>query len=339
MAEDLRLFGKMGHLTNEQELALLDFKVLLSDKSLYEPEAIINEKISTPPSHSDAYLLKFLRAGRFNLQAALQQFQLTEKWRKNGGIDGIYDDFDVKEFEETRKYYPQWTGRRDKNGVPIQVYEVAALDSRKMNTYYQSAKSGAKGTKSSLPATTQRLIMIAEHSTNFVVPLCSSVTSRPTPEAPIETTVNIVDITGLGFSQFWSLRNHLRDASTLAQSYYPEALEKVFVIGAPSGFTKIWDWAKGWFDAATVSKIYFLNSDNIAATLKEHIDVENIPKKYGGNLDWKFGDAPNLDSELRGMLKNAGCSDVPFTPGSLRWKEVNGYHQVSVTGTEGGKRR
>ncbi|KAF3932583.1 Patellin-3 [Dactylellina cionopaga] len=337
--EDPRSFGKLGHLNDEQEAALIDFKVLLSEKDLYRPEVIIDEKRTVPASHDDAYLLRFLRAGRFNLQAAFRQFEITSKWRKNGAIDEIYNDFDVKEFEETRKYYPQWTGRRDKNGVPIQVYEVAALDSRKMNKYYQSAKSGAKSTKSSLPATTQRLIMIAEHSINFVVPLCSSVPSRPNKEIPIETTVNIVDITGLGFSQFWSLRNHLKDASTLAQSYYPEALEKVFVIGAPSGFMKIWDWAKGWFDANTASKIYFLTPENTASILEEHIDADNIPKKYGGNLDWNFGDAPNLDSELRELLVAADSHDIPFTPGSIRWIPREGKSQVHVLGTEDGKRR
>ncbi|EPS41027.1 hypothetical protein H072_5087 [Dactylellina haptotyla CBS 200.50] len=337
--EDIRLYGRIGHLTDDQKAALMDFKVLLSEKGLYQPETIIDEKRSTPASHEDSYLLRFLRAGRFNLPASFRQLEATEKWRKNGGVDGIYKDFDVKEFEETRKYYPQWTGRRDKNGVPIQVYEVGALDSRKMNMYYQSAKSGAKSTTSNLPATSQRLIMIAEHSTNFVVPLCSSVTDRPNAEVPIETTVNIVDITGLGFSQFWGLRNHLKDASTLAQSYYPEALEKVFVIGAPSGFTKIWDWAKGWFDAATTSKIYFLTPDNITSTLQEHIDIEHIPQKYGGKLDWKFGDEPKLDDKLRSMLSSAGSTAVPFVPGSVRWKDTEGKYQVEVLGTDEGRRR
>ncbi|KAK6360062.1 hypothetical protein TWF730_006216 [Orbilia blumenaviensis] len=331
--------GKLGHLNNDQASALIDFKILLSDQQLYTPEIIIDEKRSVPATHDDGHLLKFLRAGRFKLAAACQQFGATEKWRKTSGIDEIYDNFDVNEFEETRKYYPQWTGRRDKNGVPIQVYEVGALDNRKMNQYYQSAKTGARSTKSNLPATTQRLVVIAEHSTNFVVPLCSSIKTRPNPNIPIETTVNIVDITGLGFAQFWALRSHLRDASTLAQSYYPEALEKVFVIGAPSGFMKIWDWAKGWFDAATASKIFFLAPENITSTLTEHIHLDNIPRKYGGNLDWKFGDAPNLDEELRGLLVDAGCHDIPFTSGPLRWKDVEGTQTVLISGTKDGVKR
>ncbi|KAJ6255893.1 hypothetical protein Dda_9352 [Drechslerella dactyloides] len=338
--DELRLSGKLGHLTDEQATALIDFKALLADKGFYTPEVIIDEKTVVPASHSDAYLLRFLRAGRFSLPAAFRQFETTEKWRKNAAIDALYADFDASEFEETRKYYPQWTGRRDRNGVPVQVYEVAALDSRKMNHFYQSAKSSSRTTKSTLPATTQRLVTIAEHSTNFVVPLCSSITDRPHPEIPIETTVNIVDITGLGFTQFWSLRNHLRDASSLAQTYYPEALEKVFVIGAPTGFTKIWDWAKGWFDAATTSKIYFLTPENISSTLEEHMHRDDIPKKYGGNLDWQFGDAPILDAGLRQALQTAGCQDVPFPTGTIRFEETStGGHRVAVLGTKDGKRR
>ncbi|EWC48767.1 hypothetical protein DRE_00072 [Drechslerella stenobrocha 248] len=338
--DNLRLCGKLGHLTDDQAVILADFKALLADKGLYTPEIIIDEKGVIPASHSDTYLLRFLRAGRFCSSAAFRQFETTEKWRKNAAVDALYDDFDVQEFEETRKYYPQWTGRRDRNGVPIQVYQVAALDTRKMNMYYQSVKTGSSSTKSHLPGTTQRLVTIAEHSTNFVVPLCSSIANRPDPQVPIETTVNIVDITGLGFSQFWTLRNHLRDASTLAQTYYPEALEKVFVVGAPAGFTKVWDWAKGWFDQATTSKIFFLSADNIGSTLEQHIHKDNIPKKYGGNLEWQFGDAPMLDDELRELLVSAGCNDVPFPLGSVRWQETgDSGHRVAISGTADGRRR
>ncbi|KAF3938730.1 hypothetical protein ABW19_dt0201902 [Dactylella cylindrospora] len=338
--DDIRLSGRLGNLSDSQDTALINFKILLAEKGLYAPEEVIDEKGSKPPSHSDAYLLKFLRARRFNLLAACCQFEVTEKWRASSNIGEMYDDFDVEEFQETRKYFPQWIGRRDKNGVPIQVYEVGALDSQQMNKYYQSAKSSGTSSKSKLPATSQRIVVMAEHSTNFVMPLCSTVEGRPHDEAPIETTVNIVDISGLGFRQFFSLQQHLREASSMAQSYYPEALEKVFVIGAPRGAAKTWDWAKGWFDVATTGKVFFLSGDNMLETLKDHIDIENIPKKYGGELDWKFGDAPVLDGDLSELLTKAGCSDKPFPGGTIRWAQGrNGSSFVRVVGTKAGQKR
>lgn len=32
------------------------------------------------------------------------------------------------------------------------------------------------------------------------------------------------------------------------------------------------------------------------------MDEENIPKRYGGKLDWDFGDMPNLDEEARALV-------------------------------------
>lgn len=35
------------------------------------------------------------------------------------------------------------------------------------------------------------------------------------------------------------------------------------------------------------------------ARLEQVIDIDNIPKVYGGNLDWHFGDMPNIDPAIR----------------------------------------
>lgn len=57
----------------------------------------------------------------------------------------MYTNFDIEEFEGCRKYYPRWTGRRDKvrlafllnrrdqidkkpqQGLPVYVYPIASL--------------------------------------------------------------------------------------------------------------------------------------------------------------------------------------------------------------------
>lgn len=44
----------------------------------------------------------------------------------------------------------------------------------------------------------------------------------------------------------------MSDASQLATAHYPETLDRIFVVGAPSFFPTIWEWAKRWFDPITV---------------------------------------------------------------------------------------
>ena len=57
---------------------------------------------------------RFLRARGFSPAHAQTQFAATQQWRKDHDVDRLYPTFDVDEFEEAKRFYPRWTGRRDK---------------------------------------------------------------------------------------------------------------------------------------------------------------------------------------------------------------------------------
>lgn len=69
----------------------------------------------------------------------------------------------------------------------------------------------------------------------------------------------------------------------------------IFIIGAPPFFGTVWSWIKRWFDPVTVSKIFILGSTDVLPVLSSFIDVKNIPKAYGGELEWDFYDEPRWD--------------------------------------------
>ena len=73
------------------------------------------------------------------------------------------------------------------------------------------------------------LFVLSEYVFRFVQPLCSSLTDRPHLERPITSTTNLIDLSGVGLKQFWDLKTHLQQASVLANSHYPEAVERIFV--------------------------------------------------------------------------------------------------------------
>lgn len=79
-----------------------------------------------------------------------------------------------------------------------------------------------------------RLFALYENLTRFVMPLCSAVPGRPNPETPVDQSNNIVDISKVGLKQFWNLRSHMQDASTLATAHYPETLDRIFVSVVPA---------------------------------------------------------------------------------------------------------
>ncbi|THV49860.1 hypothetical protein BGAL_0176g00190 [Botrytis galanthina] len=330
--------GHLGHLTTEEEAALNNFKVVCAEKGLYKPGNGSDE----PASHEDATLLRFLRARRFIVVDALKQFSETEEWRKENELDQLYETIDLEHYEETRRLYPQWTGRRDRRGIPVYVFEVSYLTGKRMSAYEKSAVDTHTKTKQDGKTSGKllRLFALYENLTRFVMPLCTVLTDREHPRTPITQSNNIVDISGVGLKQFWNLRGHMQDASTLATAHYPETLDRIFVIGAPSFFPTVWGWIKKWFDPITTSKIFIISHNDVKSTLEAFIEPRNIPKKYGGELEFEFGDMPTLDPALEAVTTWNGAGSFPGGP--MYWvntKDQESIQAIAVGSSEKKERR
>lgn len=310
-------------------------------KGYYEPA-----DDGTPASHDDETLLRYLRARKWIPQDAFGQFKDTEDWRQENELDNLYETIDVQEYETTRRLYPQWTGRRDKRGIPVYVFEVAGLKAKEVTAYQNDEDRKKDGklkqsAKAKVPRKMMRLFALYENLCRFVLPLCSAIPDRPSSDTPVSQSSNIVDISKVGLKQFWNLRAHLQDSSALATAHYPETLDRIFVIGAPSFFPTVWDWAKGWFDPITVQKIKILGSKNVLSGLQEFIDIDNIPKKYGGNLEWGFGDMPFLEPKVaeamkwKEDIKENGHRTFPIGPVKWEYNEDGDLVAVAI-GTENG---
>lgn len=132
----------------------------------------------------------------------------------------------------------------------------------------------------------------------------------------------------------------------------------MFVVGAPSFFPTVFNWAKKWcapslararaglceaepfpclhsprtcrFDPGTVEKIHILSSDPLERLL-EYMPRANIPREYGGDLEWTYGEAPAL-----GEVERAKLSDAPLD-GPIAWDSE--ASKVVYLGTKDGKAR
>ncbi|KAK4994636.1 hypothetical protein LTR66_005365 [Elasticomyces elasticus] len=329
----------VGHLSPSQDRALQKFKHLCEQRGYYTPPGVDGRD---RPSHDDEELLRYLRARKFNPQDAYVQFKDTEDWRKENQLDKLYDTIDIAEYEQTRRLYPQWTGRRDRRGIPVYVFEVGGLNTKALNAYESATKSSTNSTKA--PTKMLRLFALYENLCRFVMPLCTAIPDRPHVETPVSQSNNIVDISHVGLKQFWNLKQHMQDASTLATAHYPETLDRIFIIGAPSFFPTVWGWIKRWFDPITVSKIFILSSGNMKSTLEQYIEPQNIPKKYGGQLDFQFGDLPILEPAIERTLTwlhpQTQKAQKTFPTGPIVWKENGDGEMVAVAvGSEHGKQR
>ncbi|KAL5594110.1 hypothetical protein BROUX41_001158 [Berkeleyomyces rouxiae] len=306
--------GHLEHLTESEAAALKSFKTLLASKGRFTA--------GPPPSHDDATLIRFLRARRWVPEDALAQFSDTEDWRKANDINVLYETIDIEAYEQSRILYPQWTGRRDRKGIPVYTFQIRSLDSKSVIDYEKTGAttnfSNAK-TDGKTPAGMLRLFALYENLSQFVFPLTTQLQDRQFSHMPISMSTNIIDVTGVSLRQFWSLKNHMQVASTLATANYPETLDRIFVIGAPAFFSTIWGWIKRWFDPATVSKIFILAPNEVTEVLTSFIDPKNLPKQYGGELDFNWGDLPTVDPAWSGSLEWAN-GHKSFPTGPMIWQ-------------------
>ena len=124
-----------------------------------------------------------------------------------------------------------WTGRRDKRGLPICLFDMKYLISN-LEAYKKSCNSLStshlKPTRLS-SAVTLRSLAVFEGMVRFVLPLCSLVRKRPSPEAPIFQATVIADISAVSLMQIWRIRDWLQSFSKILADAYPEILDRVIV--------------------------------------------------------------------------------------------------------------
>ncbi|KAJ7235158.1 CRAL-TRIO domain-containing protein [Mycena haematopus] len=329
--------GQFGHLTPEQEAKFAEFKAVCEKDGVYVP--------GKRASLNDPALLRFLRARKFEVNGALKQLKDTELWRETNKLDELYDGFDVDAFEEARKVYHQWTGRRDLSGHPVYVYEISHIKDNlaafERHSKIASTLPSPAAATDPIPGKLRMLCALYENMAEFVLPLCDAVPARPHPETPVTATSHIVDLSGVGLMGYWNLKGHMQAASTFASTYHPETLDRVFLIGAPSFFPTVWGWIKRWFDPGTTAKLFVLAAADVQPTLTRFMRPADLPRKYGGELEWSYGMPPSLDGEIARVVRGLGGvgGEGKWVKGPLRWVAEKEGAKIVARGTVGGKPR
>ncbi len=124
-----------------------------------------------------------------------------------------------------------WTGRRDKRGLPICLLDMKYLTSN-LEAYKESCDSlsTSRPTPTGLPsAVTLRSLAVFEGMVRFVLPLCSLIRKRPSPETPIFQATVIADMSAVSLVQIWRIRSWFQLNSKLLADAYPEILDRVIV--------------------------------------------------------------------------------------------------------------
>ncbi|KAF3490974.1 SEC14 cytosolic factor [Arthroderma uncinatum] len=250
--------GHPGYTTTEQDAQVFQLRSLLE-------EAGCKERLDT------LTLLRFLRARKFNVEAAKTMFLACEKWRAEFGTDTLVADFDYSEKAAVFEYYPQYYHKTDKDGRPVYIEQFGKIDLTAMYKITSSERM------------LKHLVCEYEKLADNRLPSCARKSGHL-----LETCCTIMDMKGVGISNASSVIGYVRQASAISQNYYPERLGKLYIINAPWGFSTVFGMVKGFLDPVTVKKIHVFSS-GYESELLSQIPAENLPVQFGGKCDCEGG--------------------------------------------------
>ena len=215
--------------------------------------------------YDDLFLLRFLRARKFDLEKTMEMFKKFLQWRIDMHVDELRESFEMDNLIEIKKLYPHGYHRTDKLGRPvyIELYDKTDVNGlfkvtteEKMVKYY---------------------IKQYERQIKYIFPAWSAVVQRP-----VEQSCTILDANGIGiFSLVGPIKGFVKLASDIGQDYYPEMLGKMTIINVGFLFRAIWSMVKSFIDPKTQSKINLLKSSYKEELLKL-IDEDKLPSFLGG---------------------------------------------------------
>ncbi|KAI9206529.1 CRAL-TRIO domain-containing protein [Polychytrium aggregatum] len=170
------------------------------------------------------------------------------------------------EFQSLSKYIAGGCFHKiDKLGFPIYVERTGMHDTRNLATYVKPEEMINWHVRNN------------EFLFNGIMKECSEKAGRH-----IGKHVVIFDCKGMGFHQFnLTAIGLLRGVGEFDANYYPERLERLFVVNTPSFFSRAWMLIKIWLDKNTLEKIQIIHDDGRDVLLK-YIDAENLPEFMGG---------------------------------------------------------
>ena len=247
--------GFYNELNQEQYNALQKWKGQLQSEDVIGDFSI----------YDDLYLLRFLRARKFDLVKTMEMFKKFLQWRVEKQVDNLRENFQIQNLIAIKKVYPHGYHRTDKIGRPVYIELYDKTDVKEL-----------------FKITTEEnmvnyYIKQYERQMKYIFPACSAVVKRP-----VEQSCTILDANGIGIGALIGpIKGFLKLASSIGQDYYPEMLGKMTIVNVGFFFRAIWTLVKSFLDQKTQDKISLLKS-NYKEDLLKLVDEDKLPQFFGG---------------------------------------------------------
>ena len=181
-------------------------------------------KVLALPKPPKELPLRFLRAGKGDVDEGLRRYELTLAWRKQERIDNILREPNHN-FDVIKKHYKHFCHGRGKNGEPC-YYELPPKTNLK----------ALRGAGVDLHTLLRHYIQVTEFQWQFL------------ERDDLRKSIYIIDLEGMRFGDFvGEVVDFVKQASKLSNLHYPERAGFVFVINVPSWFKLIWKYVRFGF--------------------------------------------------------------------------------------------
>ncbi|KAL4894852.1 CRAL-TRIO domain-containing protein [Aspergillus ambiguus] len=222
----------------------------------------------------DAYLLRFLRFAKWDVNKAFIRLLNSLRWRmKDMHVDSqLLSKGELHALELSQRALDPEAAEEGE----------AFLDQLRMGKCYVR---GVDRMNRPVCVIRVRLHQPGAQSevvlNQFITHIIESVKLLLSP--PVETATVIFDMTGFSLAnmEYAPVKFIIRCFET----YYPESLGVLLLHNSPKIFSSIWKVIKGWIDPELVKKIHFTRSVD---DIEQFIAREHIVSELGGDDDWEY---------------------------------------------------
>lgn len=246
--------GFIGDMSEEQEQALEEFK-----------KAIADESLTTDTRYDDYYLLRFMRARKFDLEKTMEMFKKFLEWRVEHRTDEAMVIYKCPNVEKAREIYPHGYHGTDLEGRPFYIdqpcnFEIDDLlkivSKEELYVYYVKEY--------------EKLIHIR-------FPAASAAYGKK-----IEQSFSLLNLKGFSMGKLKEKsRNFIKLAIDIGSDNYPEIMYKMFIVNTSFMFKGAWAIISPFLDAKTKKKIS-IHGSSFQKELFKFVDPSNVPESLGG---------------------------------------------------------
>jgi hypothetical protein len=224
---------------------------------------------------------RFINGCDGDLSEARRRWDITRKWREDTAVNEILNQPQPM-FNVIRNYYPHYHAGKGKLGHLVYYERPGEFDFEKLHDYGVNMEDMFR-----------HCLFLVEYQWQVMSP------------DEMSQLIVVYDLERISLATVSGERGKLsKRVTTAANHHYPERAHVIYIVNVPGWFSILWRMIKPLVHENTLKKIRILTKSETLAGLSEHIEIEDIPDYYGGQLGFGGHDSCRLKSPQTAAIED-----------------------------------